>query len=94
MLHFISETILRKKGVTQGGSFAMVAYGLVRLPIIYQLKETFMDANQTWYVENTSVIRLFNRIQPIWERLSTQESFRGYFTELAKFILVTGTHNI
>jgi hypothetical protein len=86
-------TIFSREGVTQGDPLAMVAYGLLLLPLIRDLKRELPDVNQPWYADDSGAGGNFAGIRSYFERLQEKGPRRGYFPEPSKSILVVQEHN-
>ena len=49
--------------MAQGGLLAMVAYGIVVLPFIRQMKSTYPDVTQPWYAYNVGALGICKNIE-------------------------------
>eukprot|EP00978_Attheya_sp_CCMP212_P001429 scaffold3002_cov64-Attheya_sp.AAC.2 len=86
--------ILSREGVTQGDPIAMVAYGLMMLPLIKQLKREHPDVSQPWYADDAGAGGKFTAIRKQFDRLQELGPARGYFPEPSKSILVVREANL
>ena len=77
-----------KEGVTQGCPLSMVAYALLILPLIKQLKKEMPVANSMWFADDGSVANKFKGIASFFRRLCQLGPNYGYFPEESKSILV------
>ena len=77
-----------KEGVTQGCPLSMVAYALLILPLIKQLKKEMPVANSMWFADDGSVANKFKDIASFFSRLCQLGPNYGYFPEESKSILV------
>ena len=77
-----------QEGVTQGCPLSMVAYALLLLPLIKQLKSEFQNTPSPWYADNGSVAGQLDNISKFFTRLCTLGPNYGYFPEESKSILV------
>ena len=48
-----SHFLFSKEGVTQGDPLVMVAYGLVILPIIRELRKSHPGVTRPWYADDS-----------------------------------------
>jgi hypothetical protein len=82
--------LMSREGVTQGGPMAMVAYGLMPLPLIVKLlKKDHPNVSQPcWYADDAGAGGSFTVIQKQFECLRKLGSARGYYPEPSKSILV------
>ncbi len=85
--------IFSKEGVTQGDPLAMVAYGLLLLPLIRSLKSELPDVNQPWYADDSGAGGSFAGIRKYFALLQEKGPKRGYHPEPTKSILVVQEHN-
>eukprot|EP00978_Attheya_sp_CCMP212_P005533 scaffold12431_cov57-Attheya_sp.AAC.8 len=83
-----------REGVTQGDPIAMMAYGLIMLPFIKQLKREHPNVSQPWYADDAGAGGKFTAIRKQFERLQELGPARGYFPELSKSILVVREANL
>ena len=51
-----------REGVTQGGTLAMIAYGIGILPRINNLKQEIPDVTHPWYVDDAGALGTFARL--------------------------------
>jgi hypothetical protein len=79
---------MNREGVTQGDPMAMVAYGLMLLPLIKLLKKEHPDVSQPWYADDTGAGGSFTAIRKQFESLWKLGPARGYFPEASKSIMV------
>ena len=47
----------------QGDSLAVVAYGIVIIPLIKCLKLTYPDIMHIWYADNSGALGMFNNLK-------------------------------
>ena len=85
---------MSREGVTQGDPMAMVAYGLMLLPLIIQLKKEHPDVDQPWYADDAGAGGSFQAIRKQFESLKKLGPARGYFPEPSKSILVVREANL
>jgi hypothetical protein len=71
----------------------MVAYGILLLPLIRDLKEELPDVNQPWYADDSGAGGSFAGIRQYFLSLQKKGPRRGYFPEPSKSILVVQEHN-
>eukprot|EP00978_Attheya_sp_CCMP212_P024974 scaffold79458_cov43-Attheya_sp.AAC.1 len=86
--------IMSREGVTQGDPMAMVAYGLMLLPLIKLLKKEYPDVSQPWYADDAGAGGSFTAIRKQFESLRKLGPARGYFPESSKSILVVRETNL
>jgi hypothetical protein len=86
--------IMSREGVTQGDPMAMVAYGLMLLPLIKLLKKEHPDVSQPWYADDAGAGGSFTAIRKQFESLQKLGPARGYFPEPSKSILVVRETNL
>jgi hypothetical protein len=81
-----------KEGITQGNPLAMVAYGILLLPLICCLKGEILDVHQPWYADDAGAGGTFSGIQQYFEWLQELGASRGYFPPEPKVKVFT-LHN-
>ena len=82
-----------KEGVTQGDPLAMVAYGILLLPLIQSLKEALPEVEQPWYADDAGAGGSFKGLRSFFEKLLEEGPRSGYFLEPSKCILIVRVHN-
>eukprot|EP00978_Attheya_sp_CCMP212_P041254 scaffold234298_cov35-Attheya_sp.AAC.1 len=85
---------MSQEGVTQGDPMAMVAYGLMLLPLIKLLKKEHPYASQPWYADDTGAGGSFTAIRKQCESLQKLGPARGYYPEPSKSIPVVREMNL
>jgi hypothetical protein len=97
VVHFLQGhahcSIFSREGVTQGDPLAIVAFGILLLPLIRTLKDEVPNVNQPWYADNLGMGRSFAGIHKYFEKLQEKGPGWGYFPEPSKSILVVQEHN-
>ena len=73
-----ANIIHNRKGVTQVDLLAIVAYGIVILPKIKQLKSMYPDVTQPWYTDDSGALGTFNHLQKYFKALNHNGPERGY----------------
>ena len=77
-----------REGVTQGNPLAMIAYGILPLPMIRILRKEFPDIFQPWYVDDGAGMVSIPRLLLLYDRLTVIGPKYGYFPEASKIILI------
>ena len=72
----------------QGDPLNMVVYGIEIIPLIKQLKSTYPDVPQPWYVDNDGALGMFDHLKNYFKALRRNGSERGYLPDPTKSILV------
>ena len=72
----------------------MIAYGIVILPLIKNLKQEIPDFTQTWYADDARAFCMFTRLETYFDSLTGQGSGRGYHPDPTKSILIVHPDNI
>ena len=62
----------------QGGTIAMIAYGIGILPLIKNLKQETPDVTQPWYTDDAGALGIFARLETYFDSLTRQGPGRGY----------------
>ena len=80
--------------MTQGDHIAMIAYGLVILPLIKDLKRDLPDVNLPWYADDSVALGTFAIIEAYFHSLKRQGPVQGHYTEPSKSILIVHLGNL
>ena len=89
-----TDNILHSKEyVAQGDPMAMVAYGIVILPLIKHLKSTYPDVTQPWYGDSSGSRGTFDHLEKYFKALNGNSPARGYLTNPTKIILAEHPQN-
>ena len=83
-----------KEGVAQGGPIAIIAYGIVILPPINNLKRQIPDVTQTWYADDTGALCTFVIIDTCYYSLTRQVPGSGYYPEPSKSLVIVHPDNL
>ena len=82
------------EGRTQGDPMAIIAYSIVILPFIKNLKREIPDANHPWYADDAGALGTFKRIDTCFNLLSRQELGRVYYPKPYKSVLIVHPENL
>ena len=63
--------------MTQGGPLAMIAYRIIILPLIKNIKQEIPDVTQTWYSDNVGALGMFARLENYFDSLTHQGPGQG-----------------
>ena len=74
--------------MTQGDPLAMILYGILLLPLIWQLRKEFGDIFQPWYADDGAAMARIPRLLVFFDRLVELDPPYGYFPEKLKSILI------
>eukprot|EP00978_Attheya_sp_CCMP212_P009133 scaffold21500_cov58-Attheya_sp.AAC.4 len=85
---------MSQEGGIQGEPMAMVAYGLMLLPLIKVLKKEHPGVSQPWYADDAGAGGSFTAIRKQFDCLRKLGPARGYFPEPSKSILVVQETNL
>ena len=83
-----------REGVTEGDPLAMIAYGIVILPLIKYIKREIPDVKHPWYADDAGALVTFARIETYFDLLTRQGSGRGYHPKPSKSVLIVRPDNI
>ena len=83
-----------REGRTQGDPLAIIAYGIVILPFIKNLKREIPDANHPWYADNAGALCTFEKIDTCFNFLARQGPGRVYYPEPFKSVLIVHPENL
>ena len=72
----------------------MVAYGIIILTLIKQLKSEFYDVIQPWYVDDAGALGTFANVELYFNFLKRLGPRWGYYREPYKVFLVVHQHII
>ena len=89
-----ASSLHSKEGVTRGDTLAMIAYGIVIIPLIKNLKREIPYVTQTWYAEDSRVLGVFARIETYFDPLTCQGPGRGYHPIPSKSVLIVRPENL
>ena len=90
MVHFLFS----KEGVTQEDPLAMVAYLLVILPLIRELRQSHPGVTPPCCTDDAGEGGTFKGIRQHLDKLMVIGAPQGYFLETTKRILVMSTRNV
>ena len=77
-----------KEGVTQGGTLAMILYGIGILPLISELCAWHPQVTQPWYAYYSGTGGTFDVLHEHMRDMLARGPLRGYLPEPTKSILV------
>ena len=83
-----------KEGVTQGYPLEMIAYGIVIIPLIKNIKQEIHDVTQTWYADDTGALGTFAIIDTYFDSLTHQGPRRRYYPKPSKSVLIVRPENL
>ena len=83
-----------KEGVTLRDPLSMIAYGIVILPLIKNLKQEIPDVTHPWYADDTGALGMFARLETYFDSLTRQGPGRGYYPEPSKSVLILHPDNL
>ena len=72
------------EGVTQGDPFAMDMYAIGTLPLIQRVRKQAIDANYSWYADDSSVVGRFPDLKRVYSALSIWGVNYGYIPNSSK----------
>ena len=72
----------------------MIAYGIIILPIINNLKREIPDVTQPWYADNAGALGTFARLETYFDLLKHQGPGRGYHPAPTKSVLIIRPENL
>ena len=80
--------------MTQGGTLATIAYGIIILPLIKNLKQEIPDATQPWYADDAVALDMFAKIETNFDLMTRQGLVWGYHPKLIKSVLIVRPENL
>ena len=83
-----------REGMTQGGPLAMIAYGIVILPLIKNPKREMPEVTQLYYAYDSGDLGIFARLETYFDLLTRQGPGRGYHPKPTKSVLIVCPENI
>ena len=78
----------------QGDPLDMIAYCIVIIPLINNLKHKIPDITHNLYADNTIALVTFKRIETYFNYLTFQGPRYGYYPEPSKSVLTVNPENI
>ena len=78
----------------QRNPLAMIAYGIVILPLIKNLKREIPDFTQPWYAENDRALGTFARLETYFDLLTLQGLGWGYYPKPSMSVLIVRPENL
>ena len=78
----------------QGYPLAMIAYGIIILPFIKNLKREIPDVAQPWHADNAGALGTFVILETYFDSLTLQGPGRGYYPKPSKSVLIIRLYNI
>ena len=72
----------------------MVAYGIIILTLIKQLKSEFYDVIQPWYVDDAGALGTFANVELYFNFIKQLRPGRGCYPETSKRVLIVYPYNI
>ena len=72
----------------------MIAYGIIILPLINNLKQEITDVTQPSYADNAGTLGTFARLETHFDLLTRQGLGRGYPPERTKSVLIVCPENL
>ena len=85
--------LYKKQCVTQGGTLAMISYGIGILPLIFEICAVYPHITQLWYADYSGAGGKFAALQNHMQDLVVRGPPQGYFPEPTKSILVVSLRN-
>ena len=83
-----------KEVVTQGGSLAMISYGIGILPLINNLKWEIPDITHPWYADKYGALGTFARLETYFHLLTLQGPGQEYYPKPPKSVLIIRPKNL
>ena len=83
-----------REGVTQEDHIAKIAYGIVILLLIKNMKQAIPDVKHPWYAVNSGALGTFARLKTYFDSLKRHDPGRGYHPELSKRLLIVRPDNL
>ena len=80
--------------MTQEDPLEMIAYGIVILPRINDLKGDIPDITQPWYADNAGALGTFARIETYFNSLTHQGPGNGFDPKPSKSVLIVHPENL
>ena len=78
----------------QGDLLATIAYGIIILPLIKNLKREIPDVTHTWSADNAGALGTIFRIETYFESLARQGPGRGYYNGIYNSVLIVHPENL
>ena len=78
----------------QGNPLAMVAYGIIILPLIKHFNSTYPHVTQSCYADNAGELCMLNNLKNYFKALKCNGLERGYYPDPTKSILVVHPQNL
>ena len=89
-----SAIINSREGVTQGDPFAMVMYAIGTLPLIRRVRKQAIDANHSWYADDSSVVGRFPDLKRVYSALCIWGVNYGYIPNSSKTKIIVPEHRL
>ena len=83
-----------KEGVTQGGTLAMIAYGIGIHPFICKLRTAYPHITKPWYAYDACTKRMFDVLHDQMKYLMVRGTTQGYLPKPTKRILLVSPRNL
>ena len=82
--HFIGgDTLLLRKGTTQGDPLAMVMFAVASIPLIKELSAA-AAVKQLWYVNDVTRMGSLHKLRKWWDKINVLEESYGYYPNAVK----------
>ena len=78
----------------QGDPLAMIAYGIVIIPLIKNSKREIPDVTQPWYAEDDGALGMFARLETYFDSLTHQGPGQDYHPKPTKSVLIVYPDNL